>query len=79
MMSLARRVDARERLWPGSAEEVEIRAHTVWAVELMRGRAAWRTVGQSYAAYQIDWWLWECSQHLTGDVRPYHRTRTIFY
>jgi hypothetical protein len=74
---LARRVAAREPLAAGSEEEVEIRAHTVWAVELMRQEL--QKQGQSLPAYQLDWWLWESSQHLGGDVLPYHRTRTIYY
>ncbi len=73
---LARRVDGRDLLSAGSDEEVEIRAHTVWAVELMRQEL--RNSGRSYAAYELDWWLWESSQHLTG-MLPYHHTRTIFY
>jgi hypothetical protein len=73
---LARRIDAREQLEAGSAEEVEIRAHTVWAVELMRREL--QKNGRSYAAYELDWWLWESSQHIAG-MLPYHRTRTIFY
>lgn len=74
---LARRVDALKLLAEGSEQEVEIRAHTVWAVELMRQEL--RAQGIAYAPYQLDWWLWESSQHLSGDVKPYHRTRTIFY
>jgi hypothetical protein len=75
--ALGGRVDAREPLAAGSEEEVEIRAHTVWAVELMRQNLAEQ--GLSYAAYELDWWLWESSQHLAGKARPYHRTRTIYY
>lgn len=75
--SLQRSVDARELLSAGSPQEVEIRAHTVWAVELMRQELA--RLGRSYAAYELDWWLWQSSQSLGGQARPYHRTRTIFY
>jgi len=70
-------VDNRELLAAGSMQEVEIRAHTVWAVELLRQALAQR--GKVYAAYQLDWWLWQRSQSLGGQARPYHRTRTIFY
>ncbi len=74
---LARQIDSRELLPANSAEEVEIRCHTVWAVEMMRRQL--ERQGLSYAAYQIDWWLWETSQRLPADVQPYHRTRTIYY
>jgi hypothetical protein len=74
---LAGRVDARELIAAGSAEEIEIRAHTVWAVELMRRELA--RLGRVYASYQLDWWLWESSQHMEGEAKPYHRTLTIYY
>ncbi len=74
---LARKVDERSEIAAGSDEEVEIRAHTVWAVELMRRHLAER--GCVALPYQIDWWLWEASQRLSSQVQPYHRTRTAFY
>jgi len=74
---LAERVDARELIAAGSEEEVEIRALTVWGVELMRRELV--RIGHSYFVYQLDWWLWETSQHLPPDAPPYHRTRTVFY
>jgi hypothetical protein len=75
--ALAARVDARDLITAGSGEEVEIRAATLWVVELLRRALAEQ--GRDYAAYQLDWWLWETSQHLPPDAWPYHRTRTIFY
>ena len=75
--NVAAMVDTRQLLAAGSEEEVEIRAHTVWAVELMRREL--EKQGLTYMAYQLDWWLWEASQKLPGDARPYHRTRTIYY
>lgn len=74
---LAGRVDARELIPAGSSEEVEIRAHTVWAVELVRRELA--SLGRVYAPYQLDWWLWESSQTIAAGVKPYHRTRTVCY
>lgn len=74
---LAQRVNTRQFIAAGSVEEVEIRCSTVWAVELLRRAMA--AAGRHYAAYEIDWWLWETSQHLPPDATPYHRTRTIYY
>jgi hypothetical protein len=74
---LAERVDARELIAAGSEEEIEIRALTIRAVELLRQELERR--GQSFFACQLDWWLWERSQHLPPDAKPYHRTRTVFY
>jgi hypothetical protein len=69
-------VDSRAELPPGSPAEVELRAATVWGVELLRRALAAR--GLPLAAYQLDWYLWELAQH-QSNPRPYHRTRTIFY
>ena len=73
---LARRVDGWEELRPGEPAEVEIRAATVVAVERLREALAGR--GRSLLSIEVDWILWDLSQGLYP-VRPYHRTRTIFY
>ena len=69
-------VDGWEELVPGEPAEVEIRAATVVAVERLRDLLAER--GRELSAVELDWMLWEISQSLYP-VRPYHRTRTIFY
>jgi hypothetical protein len=74
---LAARVDQQEELVPGSAEEVEIRAATIWACELLR-RAAARLSTQAPTAVEIDQWLWHLGQD-ASDMQPYHRVRTVFY
>jgi hypothetical protein len=73
---LAARVDNQVPLPAGSAEEVEIRAATIHAVELLRGEVS--NLGLDLPAYRIDWLLWSASQD-SGRMRPYHRTRTIYY
>jgi hypothetical protein len=73
---LARRVDNWVELRPGEPAEVEIRAATVVAVERLREALAER--GRPLQSIEVDWILWERSQGLYP-VRPYHRTRTIFY
>ena len=70
-------MDRRELLAPGSAEEVEIRASMVWAVEWIR--QALEAEGLSRRAFELDWFLWNLGQEPLPDERPYHRTRTIFY
>nr|BBH92526.1 hypothetical protein KTA_07250 [Thermogemmatispora argillosa] len=74
--SLAERIDRQEPLPAGSEEEIEIRATTVWACELLRQALATR--GLFLKAIEIDQQLWLLSQRLP-DMRPYHRTRTIYY
>ena len=74
---LAATVDSYTLIPAGSAPEVEIRAATLWAVELLR-RALERR-GQRHSAAEIDYRLWSESQTKAPDERPYHRTRTISY
>jgi hypothetical protein len=74
---LASRVDQRVPLPSGSDEEIEIRAATIWAVELLRLALAELAVHRS--AVELDWLLWERGQTLPPDTRPYHLTRTVYY
>jgi hypothetical protein len=75
--TLARKIDQHELLEPGSSEEVEIRANTIWSVELIRrGMAA---AGLQAKAFEIDWLLWNLGQQDAFRQQPYHRTRTIYY
>ncbi len=82
---LARAVDAQKEIAAGSAEEVEIRAATLWAVEFLREALAAR--GRKMMSVEVDWILWEASQSkfeglvLSGveGMKPYHRVRTIYY
>jgi hypothetical protein len=74
---LAGKVDRRIHLDPGSEEEVEIRAGTIWAVELMRREM--ERLGRDVHASEIDWLLWNLGQDDAFRAKPYHRTVTIFY
>ncbi len=74
--TLAQRIDNQELLPAGCTEEVEIRAVTIWACELLR-RAMQRR-GHPLHTAEIDQKLWLAGQQ-SSEMRPYHRTRTIFY
>ncbi|HEV8191118.1 MAG TPA: queuosine salvage family protein [Ktedonobacterales bacterium] len=74
---LAELVDSYTLLPPGSDAEVEIRAATVWSVELLRRALATRGIHRHASA--IDYRIWAESQHVQSDVAPYHRTRTMYY
>jgi hypothetical protein len=74
---LAAQVDSYQKIAAGSAPEVEIRAATIWAVELIRRALAGHAIERTASA--IDYRLWSESQAPTPDMRPYHRTRTIYY
>jgi len=71
------RVDAMQYLQPGSEEEVEIRAMTVWAVEQLR--KGFREAGRKLTSPLVDNWLWQLGQTDVFRNRPFHRCRTIFY
>jgi hypothetical protein len=75
--ALMEKVDRRIYLDPGSEEEVEIRASTIWAVELIR--QAVKRLGKNVHASEIDWLLWNLGQDDRFRAKPYHRTVTIFY
>jgi hypothetical protein len=78
--SLARRIDTQQELPAGSAEEVEIRAATVWACEWIARGWAERSGSPAggVTASDVDYRLWLMGQDKTG-LLPYHRTRTIYY
>lgn len=73
--ALAERIRRGELLPWGSAEEVELRAATVVAVEEL---ALWlRQQGRELLPFQVDWLLWNAAQ--TALPVPHHRTLTWAY
>lgn len=75
--ALAARVGRKVLLAPGSPEELEIRAATVWAVEWLR--EALHREGLVVTSTEVDWLLWDAGQRAQPRMKPYHRTRTIYY
>jgi Potential Queuosine, Q, salvage protein family len=64
----------REELIPaGSAEEREIRAGALHAVELLR------VYLPGFTSMQLDYLLWNRGQQPEYKAQPRHRTRTVFY
>ncbi|HYL41984.1 MAG TPA: queuosine salvage family protein [Ktedonobacteraceae bacterium] len=74
--TLAKRIDNQELLVAGSEEEIELRASTVWACELLRREMMHQD--HPVTAAEIDLRLWLLGQQ-SNEMRPYHRTRTIYY
>lgn len=74
---LIERIEVEELLPSGSPEEVEIRACSVHAVELIKAELA--RSGSPVTAHQLDYWLWNRGQGPTYKARPRHRTRSDFY
>jgi hypothetical protein len=75
--SMDNKVDQGIFLEAGSPEEIEIRANTIWAVELIRQELT--QMGKKLRAFEIDWILWNLGQESQFKIKPYHRTKTIFY
>jgi hypothetical protein len=74
---LGARIDAERELPAGSAEEVEIRALALHAVERCALRL--RGLGSPLRAEQLDHWLWHRGQSPALKATPRHRTRTVYY
>jgi hypothetical protein len=75
--ALTARIANYQLIPPDSDEEIEIRAATIWGVELLRQALAQR--GRELPAYAIDLSLWQSGQSLQASSEPYHRTLTVFY
>jgi hypothetical protein len=74
---LSEKVDRVILIEAGSPEEVEIRANTLWAVELIRREMV--ESGEQVMAFEIDWILWNLGQEPPFRKKPYHRTATTYY
>ncbi len=70
-------VDSQTLIPAGSPMEVEIRAATVWAGELLRQALSRRD--PRITACHVDYWLWETGQWKQPGDQPYHRTVTTAY
>ena len=75
--ALVARIDAETPIESGSAEEVEIRACAVDAVEQIAARM--RSRGVSATARDLDDWLWRRGGEPRYKARPRHRTRCSYY
>jgi hypothetical protein len=75
--SLIFRIEAVELIPAGSAEEIEIRACAVHAVELIKQTIC--ATGQQITSSQLDYYLWNRGQQPQYKAVPRHRTRTVFY
>jgi hypothetical protein len=74
---LLARINGQELIAAGSAEEVEIRACALHAVELLS--AELRRLGHSVTPMKLDYLLWNRGQQTQYKARPRHRTRSVYY
>jgi hypothetical protein len=81
--ALARRIEAGELLVQGTAEEVEIRALAVHAVErmlgLLRAEAPSAGLPGTPTAQRLDSLLWNRGQRPEIKAHPRHRARCVYY
>jgi hypothetical protein len=75
--NLKEKIDNLVQLPKGSPEEVEIRANTIWAVEMIKKEL--QMVGKSTSSMGINDHLWLMGQKKNSDDKPYHRTLTTAY
>lgn len=75
---LAERIDREELIASGSAEEVEVRACAVHAVELMKEELS--RAGKPVTAMGLDNLLWNRGQEKHyKQIKPRHRSRGVYY
>lgn len=74
---LADIVDNKTEIAEESEEEIEIRANTIWAIELVT-RIVEERFPQATPA-KVDGIFWFRGQVKSSDDKPYHRTKTIWY
>ena len=74
-------VQRRETIPSGSEMEVEIRAATVQAVELIIGEMAAEFKDKELVpmSIEMDWYLWREGEKRREVSDPHHRVLTIFY
>jgi hypothetical protein len=75
--ALVARIDAGDLLEPGSAEEVEIRAVGLHAVELLRAELARRDL--DVPSWHLDMVLWRRGGRPEYKAHPRHRARSPYY
>ena len=74
---LASKIDNKIPIPAGSEEEIEIRANTIWAIEIIKEKLKPKI--PNIKSFEIDSYLWLLGQNKTPNDKPYHLTRTIFY
>ncbi len=74
---LADKIDNKVEIKKDSEEEIELRANTIWAIELIREKIK-KAMPNVYSIHINDY-IWTLSQKKSKDDKPYHLTRTIFY
>ncbi len=75
--SLAYKIDNRIQIEKNSKEEVELRANTIWIIEVITQKVKSRF--PKVDAIHVNDHIWLLSQDKLKDDKPYHLTRTTSY
>jgi len=74
---LKKKIGGHILLEHGSKEEIEIRAATIIAVEMIKETL--KSKGEKVNSVYIDWYLWQQGEKLKETIKPHHRVLSIFY
>ncbi|KAK4780601.1 hypothetical protein SAY87_016707 [Trapa incisa] len=74
--ALASTIEANNEIGPGTEEEIELRACSVYAVEKMRELISSK-IGKQVLSVELDLWLW--SRGIQQLSLQHHRTLSIYY
>lgn len=74
---LSSKIDSKQEIPFGSPEEIEIRAATVIAVDLLQTELVQK--GIDILVIELDWLLWQIGEKMKDELQPHHRTLTIYY
>jgi hypothetical protein len=74
---LANKIDNRIQIEKGSPEEIELRANTIWAVEILKQKI--KTKIKNVDSIHINDHLWMLGQKKLKKDKPYHLVRTTAY
>jgi hypothetical protein len=79
---LKEKIDKKIEINFGSREEIEIRAATIIAVELIQQKMNLILLKMNLKTLfvvELDWLLWQLGERKKKIIEPHHRTLTIYY
>ncbi|OWZ17255.1 hypothetical protein PHMEG_0008827 [Phytophthora megakarya] len=74
---LAKLIDSKDEIPAGSEMELEIRATTIQAVEMIHKKMTSR--GNNLKVIELDWLLWQIGEDNKEELLPHHRTWSVYY
>eukprot|EP01041_Mallomonas_annulata_P008727 gene8727-18040_t len=78
--ALANTIDNKQEIAFGSKEEIELRAFTITAVEMLHEEIQKLDGGlNGILVIELDWLLWQKGEDMKDTIEPAHRTLTIYY